>query len=212
MASKPPIRVALIGLSSSAATSWAAEGHLPALLSPVGRAAFTITALCNSSVAAAHHAISTYHLPPTTKAYGSPDDLARDPDIDLVLVSTRVDKHAATALPSLRAAKAVYIEWPIASSLSDMDALIAAARASGAPALVGLQGRLAPPFVKLKSLVDSARLGPVLSSDLRAFGGTNRRDALPPSLAYFADRAVGGNPITIGFGHRTHPGPSPRPS
>ncbi|KAK3306140.1 putative oxidoreductase [Chaetomium strumarium] len=202
--SSTPIRVGIIGLSSSATTSWAADAHLPCFDTAAGRERYQIVALCNSSVAAAQAAIKTYNLPPDTKAYGSPADLAADPDVELVLVNTRVDKHFETTLPSLKAGKDVYIEWPIASNAADIDRLVVAARRSGSRALVGLQGRWAPPVLKLKELLDRSEelgLGRLLSSEVRAYGGTRDREILPVGLKYFAERAVGGNPITIGVGH-----------
>ena len=63
-----PIRVGLIGLSASAKTSWAANAHLPYLMSSQSK--YTITALCNSSIVAAKAAIEAFDLPASTKAYG----------------------------------------------------------------------------------------------------------------------------------------------
>ena len=74
-----PIRVGIIGLSPNAVTSWASAAHLPYLLACNGK--YEIRALCNSSVASAQAAIDTYKLPPSTKAYGNPQDLANDPDV-----------------------------------------------------------------------------------------------------------------------------------
>jgi predicted dehydrogenase len=202
--SSPPIRVGIIGLSSSAITSWAADAHLPCFQTAAGRERYQIVALCNSSVAAAQAAIKTFNLSPNTKAYGNPADLAADPDVELVICNTRVDKHFETTLPSLEAGKDVYIEWPIASNAAEIDRLVAAARRSGSRALVGLQGRWAPPVLKVKELLDRSAelgLGRLLSSEVRAYGGTRDREVLPVGLKYFAERAVGGNPITIGFGH-----------
>ncbi|KAH8693498.1 hypothetical protein GQ44DRAFT_554500, partial [Phaeosphaeriaceae sp. PMI808] len=196
-----PLRTALIGLSSTAATSWASAVHLPGLLSPRGRALFSITALLNSSTAAAHSAISTYQLPPSTKAYGSPADLAADPDVDLVICNTRVDKHFETVLPSVKAGKDVFIEWPIASSRADRETLMAEARKSGSRVAIGLQRRWSPPVVKLREVLAGGKLGKVLSADVRAYGGTLDREILPVALKYFAEREVGGNPIVIGFAH-----------
>ncbi|KAF2497122.1 NAD(P)-binding protein [Lophium mytilinum] len=198
---KRPLRIGLIGLSSSAATSWASAAHLPALKTAAGLSRFTIVALCNSSVAAAQAAIKTYDLAPTTKAYGTPEDLANDPDIDLVICNTRVDKHYETVLPSIRAGKDAYIEWPIASNKAQIDELVKLTREKGSRVAIGLQGRLAPPVLKLKEIIGSGELGKVLSSEIQEYGGTNSREFLPPALKYFAKREVGGNPITIGFGH-----------
>ncbi|RAK95365.1 Gfo/Idh/MocA family protein [Aspergillus ibericus CBS 121593] len=197
-----PVRTALIGLSASAVTAWAADAHLPALQSPSGQALIQITALCNSSVAAAESAIRTYHLDPATvKAYGSPDDLAADPTVDLVICTTRVDKHYETVLASVRAGKSVYIEWPISSTVAEVEELLSVARASGASVAVGLQARFAPPVLKVKEILRSGQLGRLLSTEVRGFAGTQARDVLPIGLKYFAQKKVGGNPITIGFGH-----------
>ncbi|KAJ4304823.1 hypothetical protein N0V90_000351 [Kalmusia sp. IMI 367209] len=202
---KAPLRTALIGLSSSAKTSWASGAHLPGLLSPNGRSKLPITALLNSSVKAAQSAIETYKLPSETKAYGSPEDLANDPDIDLVICNTRVDKHFETILPSIKKGKDVFVEWPIASNTADIETLVQEARKSGSRVAVGLQRRWAPPAVKLREIIKNGhngkQLGKILSVDVRAQGGSINREILPEGLKYFVDRKVGGNVITIGNGH-----------
>lgn len=201
--SQLPLRTAIIGLSSTAATSWAATAHLPGLLSATGRSKLIIKALSNSSVDAAKSAIKNFDLPSDTKAYGSPEDLAADRDIDLVICNTRVDKHYETIIPSVRAGKDVYVEWPIASKQDHINELVETAKKSGSRIAVGLQGRWVPPVVKLRELLNNGngKLGKILSADVRAFGGTIDREMLPPSLKYFAEKDVGGNPITIGVGH-----------
>ncbi|KAK1994445.1 oxidoreductase family protein [Colletotrichum falcatum] len=196
-----PIRVGIIGLSSSATTAWASRAHLPYLLSPRGRSQYTITALCNSSVEAARRAIEVYGLPAGTRAYGSPDDLAADPDVDLVVISTRVDQHYNTAMPIARAGKSVYVEWPLAENAGRARELADAARASGARTAVGVQGRFAPALLKVRGLLEEGRIGKVLSSEFRAAGGTLDREILPAGLKYFTQREIGGNIVTIGFGH-----------
>ncbi|KAI4675057.1 uncharacterized protein J4E88_007961 [Alternaria novae-zelandiae] len=198
-----PVRAALIGLSSSGNSSWASAAHLPALLTDTGRSKITITALANSSVQAAKVAIQKYGLPDHTKAYGSPEDLAADPDIDLVICNTRVDKHYETILPSIKAGKDVYVEWPIASNKKQIDEIVEAARKSGSRVAVGLQRRWTPPAAKLRQILNSGngKLGKVLSSDVRAFGGTNDRETMPTGLKYFSQKVIGGNAIVIGVGH-----------
>ncbi|RSL48632.1 hypothetical protein CEP54_012826 [Fusarium duplospermum] len=196
-----PIRTALVGLSASAKTSWAAIAHLPYLLSPLGKSKYQIVALCNSSVEAARKAIQHFELPTETKAYGDPESLAADEEIDLVVVITRVDVHHGTALPSIKAGKAVYVEWPLAQDEEHARELTTLAKESGSRTIVGLQGRLAPPIAKIHELLQQGRIGKVLSSELRASGGTNDRDILPSILDYFTRRAVGGNIYTIGLGH-----------
>ncbi|KAH8589794.1 hypothetical protein B0O99DRAFT_599593 [Bisporella sp. PMI_857] len=206
-----PIRVAIIGLSAGAITDWASRAHLPYLLSQKGKARFQIVALLNSSVAAAEKSIKVFNLPPETRAYGSPEDLAADPDVQLVLCSTRVDKHYETSLPSVKAGKDVFIEWPLAENAVKAAELVKAAKEGGGRTVVGLQasvspakfnsGWFIPTTLKLKELIASERIGKVLSSEFRAAGWTSDRSSISSGLKYFTDRKVGGNLITIGFGH-----------
>ncbi|CAI6094813.1 unnamed protein product [Clonostachys chloroleuca] len=196
-----PIRIGIVGLSASAKTSWAANAHLPYLLSPRGQSHYKIVALLNSSVEAAKKSIKHFNLPPETKAYGDPQALADDGDVDLVVVNTRVDVHHQTALPSAKAGKNVYVEWPLAQDAKHVDELVQAARQGGGRTLVGLQGRVAPPVEKLRELIQSGRIGKVLNSEVVAAGGLNDRERAPQSLKYFLQRSVGGNVYTIGFGH-----------
>ncbi|KAK2021272.1 oxidoreductase family protein [Colletotrichum zoysiae] len=197
-----PIRVALIGLSANATTSWAAEAHLPYLLSPRGRGRYAVVALLNSSAGAAEAARAHYGLPDDVRAYGDPEALARDPDVDLVVCSTRVDAHFDAVAPSAAAGKAVYVEWPPAEDLGRSEALarLLAGR-SGPGSVVGLQGRAARVVLRVREVVASGRVGRVLGSDVEAYGSLLPRDELPGGLAYFAERGVGGNPVTIAFAH-----------
>ncbi|ENH63876.1 Galactose/lactose metabolism regulatory protein GAL80 [Fusarium oxysporum f. sp. cubense race 1] len=183
-----PIRTAIIGLSSSAKTSWASNTHLQYLNSPLGRSKYQIVALQNSSLQAAKNAIAHYNLPPETKAYGTPEDLAADKDVELVVVATRVDVHHS-------------VEWPLAQDVKHARELVDASREKGVKTIVGLQGRYAPPIKKLREIVKEGRIGKVVSAELYASGGTNDREILPASLEYFTQRAVGGNIFTIGLGH-----------
>ncbi|KAK5313771.1 hypothetical protein LTR93_010768 [Exophiala xenobiotica] len=195
-----PIRVAIIGLSSSA-SSWAASAHLPYLLSPRGREKFNTVALCNSSVDAAQHAIEKYSISGNIKAYGDPEKLAADPDVDLVVCCTRVDLHHTTILPSVKAGKAVYVEWPLAHDVHSARELASIARQSGSRTVVGNQGRLAPVVLKLKELLSQGRIGKAVSSEVRAFGGPFDRDVVPAPYKYLTQKAIGGNVVTISFSH-----------
>ncbi|KAJ4129283.1 hypothetical protein NW768_007819 [Fusarium equiseti] len=193
-----PIRVALVGLSASAKTSWASKAHLPYLLSPLGRSKYQIVALQNSSIEAAQKAIAQYNLPAETKAYGTAEDLAADKDVELVVVCTRVDVHHSSALPSIKAGKMAFVEWPLAQDVKHAKELVDAA---GERNVVGLQGRFAPPVVKIRDIIREGRIGKVASAELKAAGGTNDREILPTSLKYFTQRSIGGNTFTIGLGH-----------
>lgn len=206
-----PIRTALIGLSGKAATSWASSAHLPYLLSPHGRESFVIVALLNSSVNAARAAIAHYGLPGSTRPYGDPAALAADPDVDFVVCCTRVDLHAETIRDSVQAGKSVFVEWPLAQDVETVRELVEISRTTGGAkgrTVVGIQGSKAPVVKKVAEVLESGRIGKVLSSEVWAAGGTNDRAVAPVKLRYFFERAVGGNVFTIGFAHRKILGPT----
>ena len=79
--------------------------------------------------------------------------------------------------------------------------LCSIAKEKGAKTMIGLQGQLTPIMLKLQSIIEEGRIGKVLSSSVLAFGGTVARDSLPEGLKYFARKEIGGNVVTIGFGH-----------
>ncbi|AEO55729.1 hypothetical protein MYCTH_2299852 [Thermothelomyces thermophilus ATCC 42464] len=196
------IRVAIIGLSSSAKTAWASRAHLPYLFSSRGRSKYEVVALLNSTAEAARAAAAAYGLPlETTRTYGDPAELAADDGVDLVVCTTRVDKHYATVLDSVRRGKDVFVEWPLAQDGRLARELADEAAKAGVRTIVGLQGGKAPVVAKLREVLESGRIGKVLSSELRVFGGLNDRHGVPQSLSYFTQREVGGNVYTIGFAH-----------
>ncbi|KAK3903623.1 hypothetical protein C8A05DRAFT_14439 [Staphylotrichum tortipilum] len=199
-----PIRLALIGLSATAQTSWASRAHLPYLLSPLGQSRYTIVALLNSSAAAARAAIAAYNLPSSVRAYGDPAELAEDEEVDLVVCNTRVDKHYQTVVESVKRGKDVYVEWPLAENANKARELATELERAGGRSVVGLQGVKTPLVGALRGLVEGGRVGRVVSSELRVFGGLNDRVGVPEGLQYFTEKVVGGNIYTIGFAHVFH--------
>ncbi|KAL7793635.1 hypothetical protein V8C37DRAFT_415945 [Trichoderma ceciliae] len=199
------IRVAFIGLSPNAATSWAAVAHLPYLQSARGQTQYKIVALLNSSKEAAERARSHFNLPSTVKAYGDPALLAADDEVDLVTVVIRVDNHYSAVEPSIRAGKAVYVEWPLTESWKRSVALLGDNRGRDT-SIIGLQGRLSPVASKIREVLASGRIGKVLDSEVRGFSamGCGKQ---PGTLltggteALFTQRAIGGNQVTILYAH-----------
>jgi predicted dehydrogenase len=155
--------------------------------------------LLNSSTKAAEAAKKEYNLDPFIKAYGDSNDLAADPDVDLVVVNTRADVHFFNAEPAMRANKAVYIEWPLTESLARTMELVNGRDLSNT--IVGLQGRVTPLVLRIKKILAEGTVGQVYNSEIKAYGTLMQRDSFPESLAYFADRKVGGHIINIHYGH-----------
>jgi predicted dehydrogenase len=196
-----PIRVGLIGLGKSsnalAPGAWASIAHLPGLLSNPN---FEIVALANSSISSAQASIAHHKLPSSVKAYGSPEDIAADPNVDLIVCSVMVTKHFQLTKPALLAGKDVYVEWPLGATTAEAEELAALAREKGVKTVVGVQARADPMVVKIKELVDSGKIGKVISSTaVGAFVGYP--PAWPENASYYLDIDSGANSLIVYFGH-----------
>ncbi|MEK3825220.1 Gfo/Idh/MocA family oxidoreductase [Paenibacillus sp. FSL K6-1558] len=83
-------------------------------------------------------------------------------DIDLVSICTPPYTHASIACDFMKAGKHVLVEKPMASSLEEADQMLKAAQDSGTLLSVVAQNRFTTPMMKLKSVLDSRHMGPIL--------------------------------------------------
>ena len=160
---------------------------------------YKIVALQNSSLAAAEAAAKKYDLTDVA-TYGSPDELAADPNVDMVIVSVKVPEHRALTEPALRAKKDVFVEWPLGRDLAEAEQFTKLARENNLKTLVGLQARHSPTVRKAKAMVAAGELGDILGTTMNArgilFGATTIED-----LLYTNPIENGANLVTIPAGH-----------
>lgn len=195
-----PIRIGLIGLTA-APGAWANQAHLPYLSHS---SKYKIVALANSSVASAEAAIREHNLLADVKAYGSPADIAADPNVDMVVVSVSITKHYELVKPALEAGKMAFVEWPLGCNTAQAEELTELAKKKNVKTLVGLQGRQSNITRTLKEIVASGKLGKVLSSTVVAESGVFDNE-IPIKYKYFTETKNGGNNFTIFFGHCQYP-------
>jgi predicted dehydrogenase len=96
-------------------------------------------------------------------------DILNDPDIDLVSICTPPYTHAEIAVDFLNAGKNVLVEKPMAASLEECDAIIAAAKKSGKVFSVVAQNRFRDPIANLKKVLDSGKIGKVVHAQVDSF-------------------------------------------
>lgn len=97
------------------------------------------------------------------KVYETMEALIADPEIEAVSVCVANAFHASTAIKALQAGKHVLCEKPMAVTLEDCEAMIAAAKAAGKRLMIGQNQRLAPTHVKAKQILESGQMGKVLA-------------------------------------------------
>ncbi|KXJ97327.1 hypothetical protein Micbo1qcDRAFT_200035 [Microdochium bolleyi] len=137
--SSPPriLNVGLIGCGEIAQVV-----HIPTL--GFLRACYQITYLCDvSDNALKHCAAGIASRPRTTR---DPAELCASPDVDVVIVCSSDEYHAAHAVLALQNDKYVLIEKPLALNKRDAHTVINAQRKSKGKAMVGYMRRYAAAF------------------------------------------------------------------
>ncbi|KAK4998281.1 transcription regulator gal80 [Elasticomyces elasticus] len=194
-----PIRIGMIGLSTvSDATNWAAVAHLPYLQASDR---FEIVALCNSSVERAKASIKHYELSDSTRAYGSSEDLANDPDVDLVVNVTGVGKHYELLMPAVQVGKNCFTELPLAVDIEKTRQLVATAKQSKIRTMMGMQGQANPVLNTIKRTIQDGGIGKVVSSTVHGYAVIFGGKPMPTAFKKMFDRRQGVNMVTVWFLH-----------
>lgn len=156
-----PTRVALVGCGK------VAQIHVAALRSVPGA---DLVAACDAlpdraAALAAKHLIRPFADVPT---------MLREAKPDAVIIGTPHPRHAESAIPAAEAGVHVLVEKPLAASLADCDAMLAAARKTGVTLGVISQRRFCGAVRRMKAAIDAGKIG---TPALGVFLGYNWRDA-----------------------------------
>jgi UDP-N-acetyl-2-amino-2-deoxyglucuronate dehydrogenase len=119
------------------------------------------TAVCDSDRARADAFAARWGA----KAYTDPAEMVRRESLGAVVVCTPHPFHAAPAVAAIEAGAHVLVEKPLASSLADCDAMIAAAERAGVQLGTVSQRRFYAPCQRIRKAIDAGKLGrPVLGA------------------------------------------------
>ncbi len=125
------------------------------------------------------------------RAYDTVEELAADPDIEIVYVATPHQHHARHAILAARNGKHVLVEKPMALTLDDCAAMIAAARNGSVHLIVGHSHSFDAPILRARALIGSGAYGAV-----RMIHALNYTDYLyRPRRAEELDTAQGGGAV-----------------
>jgi predicted dehydrogenase len=104
-----------------------------------------------------------------TQAFESYEALLAAPDLDAVVVCSENVRHRALTEMAAGAGKHVLCEKPLATSVADGEAMIAACKRAGVQLMTAFPTRYSPIMQRLKAALDSGQPGNIL-----AIRGTNR--------------------------------------
>jgi phthalate 4,5-cis-dihydrodiol dehydrogenase len=111
------------------------------------------------------------------------------PDVDAVVVALPHWLHAEVSCAALEAGKHVLLEKPMAMTVAECDAMIAAARRTGRKLMVGHSQHFFPVNQAAKALLDSGELGRIVMATDTWFKPFFGREKRPP---WFLDTSRGG--------------------
>jgi len=97
------------------------------------------------------------------RAYDNIDKLLADKDIDAVYIATPVMYHKEQAFKAARAKKHILIEKPVALSAQEGEEVLKVCRQEGVLITVGLMMRFHAYHQKMKEIVESGKLGRIVS-------------------------------------------------
>ena len=97
------------------------------------------------------------------KVYKDIDELINDPEIDAVLVCLANQAHASVTIQALKAGKDVLCEKPMATTLEECEAMIAAAKESGKTLMIAQNQRLTAAHRKAREMISEGKIGKVLT-------------------------------------------------
>lgn len=126
-----------------------------------------ITAVCDPSERSRREAFEAFPGASVTDEL----EVTLASDIDAVMVLTPDHLHASVAIRALEAGVAVFCEKPLATSIEDCDAILAAAHRTGSKLYVGHNMRHLPVITLMRDLIQQGRIGEVKTLWCRHFVG-----------------------------------------
>ena len=112
------------------------------------------------------------------------DEILANPAIQVVVIVSRNQQHAAQALAALRAGKHVFVEKPMALTEQECSDLYQAVRESGKQLTVGFNRRYAPSYIRVKEQISKRTAPAVLNCRINSPGISGSY--------WMADPAIGG--------------------
>ncbi|MDL4842684.1 Gfo/Idh/MocA family protein [Aquibacillus rhizosphaerae] len=95
------------------------------------------------------------------RAYGSYQELAEDPEVDVIYIATPHPYHKENVLTCLRAGKAVLCEKPFTVNSGELEEIINFARESKLFLMEAMWTRFLPFIVKVREWIESGKIGEV---------------------------------------------------
>ena len=147
-------KVITVGIAGLGRSGWGIHANALAQMP----ATYRVAAVCDPDRERQAEAATRFDC----RTYDTYAELVADDEIELMVVATPSQLHKDDVISALRAGKDVMVEKPMAPTLEEVDAMIAAAKETGRLLTVNQNYRYAADFLKIREIVESGVLGRIL--------------------------------------------------
>ena len=184
-----PLRIAVLTCGAIVT-----KGHLPGF-DALGRSVVDVVAFQSRRTTTAEAARDQWGSGEVVADWR--DVLTRD-DVDAVDICAPNALHAELAVAAFEAGKHVLVEKPVATTVADADAMIAAAERAGVVLMAAHNLRFAPPYAAAAAAVADGRIGEV--TGVRVAMGHGGPEGWTRDAAWFRDPALSGGGALLDLG------------
>ncbi|MCX7918207.1 MAG: Gfo/Idh/MocA family oxidoreductase [bacterium] len=119
-----------------------------------------VIAVCTRRQSRLEEITKKYNVP---YAYTDYNELLANPEVDAVSIVTHINDHLQPTLAAIQAKKHIFLEKPMAASVTECDQIIAALKHTEKFFMVGHICRFDPSYALAKRYIDAGNLGNILS-------------------------------------------------
>ena len=112
------------------------------------------------------------------KGYTDYRELLANPELEAVIVATPDHLHKDITIEAAKAGKHILVEKPIATTIEDGEEMIAAAKENNVKLMVGFTLRFVPHYAQAREIIQSGKLGKIISVYSRRLNVITQADRL----------------------------------
>lgn len=180
-----PIKIGIVG-----AGAIAVHGHIPSFQASPGA---EIVAICDTNLERAQAAAAKFNIP---AAYSDYQEMIAKAGLDAISIGVPNALHAPVALAAFAAGLHVLSEKPMATSIADGEAMVAAAKQAGKVLAVNMSNRPRPEVLMVRQMVSEGRLGKISYANGRLI----RRTGIPGFGSWFTRKELSGGGSLMDIG------------
>ncbi len=184
---KEPVRVAAVGLGR-----WA-----KVLAEAVKRSKRLRIVSCYSRSEGNRETFSKQYR---CRAANSYEELLKDQEVEGVIITTPNDVHKGPILAAAGQGKHVYVDKPIAHTMSDALVIDRVCRSAGVILAVGHSARRLSGSRKMREILDQGGLGKLVMAECN-FSNDRSLELTPDKWRWYKDKSPGGPLIQLGVHH-----------